>query len=75
MSPLTQGQFVRPSNAGLNSEFSFSTTGCLTKAKKPRQLYYEGHITIKRIKKKAKYITWNWFLVKKNYLNLEKYLF
>ena len=31
---VTQGQFLR-SKVALNSEFSFSKTGCLTKVKEP----------------------------------------
>ena len=36
---MTQGQFKR-SLTGLNSEFSFSLTSCLTKAKEPNLSYY-----------------------------------
>ena len=32
---VTQSQFLRQFLIGLNSEFSFSKTGCLTKAEKP----------------------------------------
>ena len=32
---MTQGQFFKRSLTGLNSEFSFSWTSCLTKAEKP----------------------------------------
>ena len=35
-----QGQFTKCRSAGLNSEFSFSKTGCLTKAKVPILPYY-----------------------------------
>ena len=37
---VTQGQFFRRSLKGLNSEFSFCYTGCLTKAKEPSLPYY-----------------------------------
>ena len=36
---VTQGQFLR-SKACLNSEFSISLTGCLSKAKEPSLPYY-----------------------------------
>ena len=34
---MRQGQFL---SGGLNSEFSFSYTGCLNKAKEPKLPYY-----------------------------------
>ena len=37
---MTQGQFFKRSLTGLNSEFSFSWTSCLTKAEEPSQPYY-----------------------------------
>ena len=37
---MTQGQFFKRSLAGLNSEFSFSQTSCLTKAEEPSLPYY-----------------------------------
>ena len=37
---MTQGQFFKQSSTGLNSEFSFSETSCLTKAGEPSQPYY-----------------------------------
>ena len=37
---MTQGQFFKQSLTGLNSEFSFSYTSCLTKAKEPSLSYY-----------------------------------
>ena len=37
---MTQGQFLKRSLAGLNSEFSFSLTSCLTKAEEPNLPYY-----------------------------------
>ena len=37
---MTQGQFLKRSLAGLNSEFSFSKTSCLTKAEEPSLPYY-----------------------------------
>ena len=37
---MTQGQFFKRSLAGLNSEFSFSKTSCLTKAEEPSLPYY-----------------------------------
>ena len=37
---VTQGQFVKGSFTGLKSEFSFSKTGCHTKAKEPSLLYF-----------------------------------
>ena len=37
---MTQGQFFKRSLTGLNSEFSFSKTSCLTKAEEPSLLYY-----------------------------------
>ena len=37
---MTQGQFFKRSLTGLNSEFSFSKTCCLTKAEEPSQPYY-----------------------------------
>ena len=37
---MTQGQFCKRSLTGLNSEFSFSYTSCLTKAEEPSLPYY-----------------------------------
>ena len=37
---MTQGQFFKWSLIGLNSEFSFSKTSCLTKAEEPSLSYY-----------------------------------
>ena len=37
---MTQGEFFKRSLAGLNSEFSFSLTSCLTKAEEPSLPYY-----------------------------------
>ena len=37
---MTQGQFFKRSLTGLNSEFSFSKTSCLTKAEEPSLSYY-----------------------------------
>ena len=37
---MTQGQFFKRSLTGLNSEFSFSETSCLTKAEEPSLSYY-----------------------------------
>ncbi len=37
---MTQGQFFKRSFTGLNSEFSFSLTSCLTKAEEPSLPYY-----------------------------------
>ena len=37
---MTQGQFFKRSLTGLNSEFSFSYTTCLTKAEEPSLSYY-----------------------------------
>ena len=37
---MTQGQFFKRSLTGLNSEFSFSKTSRLTKAKEPSLPYY-----------------------------------
>ena len=37
---MTQGQFFMRSLTGLNSEFSFSYTSCLTKAEEPSLPYY-----------------------------------
>ena len=37
---MTQGQFFKRSLTGLNSEFSFSYTSCLTKAEEPNLSYY-----------------------------------
>ena len=37
---VTQGQFFKWSLTGLNSEFSFSLTSCLTKAEEPSLPYY-----------------------------------
>ena len=37
---MTQGQFCKRSLTGLNSEFSFSLTSCLTKAEGPSLPYY-----------------------------------
>ena len=37
---MTQGQFFKRSLTGLNSEFSFSCTSCLTKAEEPSLPYY-----------------------------------
>ena len=37
---MTQGQFFKRSLTGLNSEFSFSETSCLTKAEEPSLPYY-----------------------------------
>ena len=37
---MTQGQFFKRSLTGLNSEFSFSWTTCLTKAEEPSLAYY-----------------------------------
>ena len=37
---MTQGQFCKRSLTGLNSEFSFSYTSCLTKAEDPSLPYY-----------------------------------
>ena len=37
---MTQGQFFKRSLTGLNSEFSFSYTSCLTKAEEPSLPYY-----------------------------------
>ena len=45
---VTQGQFLSGVLTGLNSEYSFSLTGCLTKAKKP-SLPYNQPITGERI--------------------------
>ena len=40
---MTQGQFFKWSSTGLNSEFSFSYTSCLTKAEEPCLPYYFTH--------------------------------
>ena len=37
---MTQGQFFKRSLTGLNSEFSFSYTSCLTKAEEPSLPFY-----------------------------------
>ena len=37
---MTQGQFLKRSLTGLNSEFSLSSTSSLTKAEEPSLLYY-----------------------------------
>ena len=37
---MTQGQYFKQSLTGLNSEFSFSLTSCLTKAEEPSRPYY-----------------------------------
>ena len=37
---MTQGQIFKRSLTGLNSEFSFSSTSCLTKAEEPSLSYY-----------------------------------
>ena len=37
---MTQGQFFMRSLTGLNSEFSFTQTSCLTKAEEPSLPYY-----------------------------------
>ena len=37
---VTHGQFFKRNKADLNSEFSFSETGCLTKAKELSLSYY-----------------------------------
>ena len=37
---MTQGQFFKRSLTGLNSEFSFCQTSCLTKAEEPSLSYY-----------------------------------
>ena len=37
---MTEGQFFKRSLAGLNSEFSFCETSCLTKAEEPSLPYY-----------------------------------
>ena len=37
---MTQGHFFKRSLTGLNSEFSFSWTSCLTKAEEPSLPYY-----------------------------------
>ena len=37
---MTQGHFFKRSLTGLNSEFSFSETSCLTKAEEPSLPYY-----------------------------------
>ena len=37
---MTQGQFFKRNLTGLNSEFSFSKTSCLTKAEEPSLSYY-----------------------------------
>ena len=37
---MTQGQFFKRSLTGLNSEFSFSSTSCLTKTEEPSLPYY-----------------------------------
>ena len=37
---MTQGQFLKWSLIGLNSEFSFSQTSCLAKAEEPSLPYY-----------------------------------
>ena len=37
---MRQGQFFKRSLAGLNTEFSFSWTSCLTKAEEPSLPYY-----------------------------------
>ena len=37
---VTQSQFFKRSKASLNSEFSFSKTGYLTKTKEPSLPYY-----------------------------------
>ena len=37
---MTQGQFFKQGLTGLNSEFSFSKTSCLTKAEEPSLPYY-----------------------------------
>ena len=37
---MTQGQFFKRSLTGLNSEFPFSLTSCLTKAEEPNLPYY-----------------------------------
>ena len=41
---MTQGQFFKRSLTGLNSEFSFSYTSCLTKAEEPSLPFYFNHI-------------------------------
>ena len=40
---MTQGLFFKQSLTGLNSEFSFSQTSCLTKAEEPSLPYYFTH--------------------------------
>ena len=40
---MTQGQFFKRSLSGLNSEFSFFKTSCLTKAKELSLSYYFTH--------------------------------
>ena len=40
---MTQGQFFKRSLTGLNSEFSFSWTSCLTMAEEPSLPYYFTH--------------------------------
>ena len=37
---MTQSPFFKRGLTGLNSEFSFSKTSCLTKAEEPRLPYY-----------------------------------
>ena len=37
---IAQGQFLKPSKASLNSDFSFSKTDYLTKAEEPSLSYY-----------------------------------
>ena len=37
---MTQGQFLKRSLTGLNLEFSFSKSSCLTKAEEPSLPYY-----------------------------------
>ena len=37
---MTQGQFFKRSLTGLNSQFSFSLTSCLSKAEEPSLPYY-----------------------------------
>ena len=51
---MTQGQFFKRSLTGLNSEFSFSKTSCLTKAEEPSLPYYKV-----RIKDKVEE-SWEW---------------
>ena len=40
---MTQGRFFKRSLTGLNLEFSFSYTSCLTKAEEPSLPYYFTH--------------------------------